>query len=42
MHIFAYLGSEKRYSYRDEILHRSRDPDVITHAYLCDDRFRGF
>ena len=43
MRIFANLGEgERRQSYRYEILHKGRGPDVITHANLGDDRFRGF
>jgi len=39
---FRIFGGEGRKSYRDKILHRVGVPDVITHANLGDDRFRGF
>jgi len=44
MLIFAHLGmkSQKGQLYRDKILLRVEVPDIITHANLGDDRFRGF
>ena len=42
MRFCAYWGGETGLSYRDEILHRGRVSDIITHVNLDDDRFGVF
>jgi len=42
MHIFAYLGGEGGNRIVMEFCIAVGVPDVITHANLGDDRFRGF